>query len=104
MGEALDVSHLQVDAYLDAAEFAIRRAIEFPATKQSSTKRRYYAREQERMWAGKGNSGWARFSLALEGLDINHEYSFSQRGFDQVKLSPTLGITVDDTKAERNGP
>ena len=104
VGEALDVSHVQVDAYLDAAQFALRRAIEFPATRQTSTKRRYYAREQGRMWAGKGNPGWARFSLALEGLDINDKYSFSQRGFDPVKLSPTLGITVDDTKAERNGP
>ena len=62
VGEALDVSHVQVDAYLDAAQFALRRAIEFPASRQTSTKRRYYAREQGRMWAGKGNPGWARFS------------------------------------------
>ena len=104
VGDALDVSHVQVDAYLDAAEFALRRAIEFPATKPGSTKRRYYAREQGRMWAGTGNSGWARFSLALEGLNINEKYSFSKRGFDPVKQSQPVGITVDDTKAERTGP
>ena len=91
VGDALDVSHVQVDAYLDAAEFALRRAIEFPATKPGSTTRRYYAREQGRMWAGTGNGGWARFSLALEGLNINEEYSFNKRGFDPVKQSPIRG-------------
>ena len=104
VGDALDVSHVQVDAYLDAAEFALRRAIEFPATKPGSTKRRYFAREQGRMWAGTGNSGWARFSLALEGLNINEKYSFSKRGFDPVKQSQPVGTTVDDTEAERTGP
>jgi len=104
VGDALDVSHVQVDAYLDAAEFALRRAIEFPATKPGSTKRRYYAREQGRMWAGTGNGGWARFSLALEGLDINEKYSFSKRGFDPRKQAQSIGITVDDTGAERTGP
>lgn len=107
VGEALDVSHVQVDAYLDAAEFALRRAIEFPATKPGSMKRRYYAREQGRMWAGGGNGGWARFSLALEGLEINDKYSFSKKGFEPVRqpeATETAGIIVDDIKAERTGP
>ena len=104
VGEALDVSHVQVDAYLDAAEFALRRAIEFPARKPGSKTRRFYAREQGRMWAGKGNPGWARFSLALEGLNINEEYSFNKKGFEPVKQSGAAGITVDDNKAERTGP
>ena len=30
VGTALDVSHVQVDAYLDVAEFALRRALDFP--------------------------------------------------------------------------
>jgi hypothetical protein len=104
VGDALDVSHVQVDAYLDAAEFALRRALEFPAEKPQPTTNRYYAREQGRMWAGTGNSGWARFSLALEGLDINEKYSFSKRGFDPVTQSQPVGVTVDDTRAERTGP
>lgn len=106
VGDALDVSHVQVDAYLDAAEFALRRALEFPATKPGSTTRRYYAREQGRMWAGTGNSGWARFSLALDGLDINEKNSFSKRGFapvKQAKSTEVAGTTVDDTEAERTG-
>ncbi len=30
VGTALDVSHVQIDAYLDVAEFALRRALDFP--------------------------------------------------------------------------
>lgn len=104
VGEALDVSHVQVDAYLDAAQFALRRAIEFSATKPTSTKRRYYAREQGRMWAGKGNPGWARFSLALDGWEINEKYSFTKRGFDPIERSEKMVVTVDDIEAEHNGP
>ena len=104
LGSALDVSHVQIDAYLDVAELALRRAVAFPAEKPRSTTRRYYAREQGRMWAGTGNAGWARFSLALEGLDINETYSFSKRGFDPAKKAESVGITVDDTAAERTGP
>ena len=107
VGTALDISHVQVDAYLDAAEFALRRALEFPAEKPRSTTKRYYAREEGRMWNGGGNGGWARFSLALEGLDINEEYSFNKRGFDKPrkagKVQP-VGTVVDDSVAERTGP
>ena len=107
VGSALDVSHVQVDAYLDVAELALRRALEFPAEKPRSRTRRYYAREQSRMWAGKGNLGWTRCSLALDGLDINDEYSFDKRGLAPVKKkveSVGDGITVDDTAAKRSGP
>ena len=107
VGDALDVSHVQVDAYLDVAEFALRRALEFPAEKPQPTANRYYAREEGRMWAGGGNGGWARFSLALEGLDINEEYSFNKRGFDparKVGKVQSVGTTVDDTEAQRTGP
>ena len=89
VGSALDVSHVQVDAYLDVAEFALRRALEFNAEKPEPTTNRYYAREQGRMWAGNGNPRWARFSLALEGLDVNDEYSFSKRGFDPNQEAQT---------------
>lgn len=107
VGTALDVSHVQVDAYLDVAEFALRRALEFPAEKPQPTTNRYYAREEGRMWNGGGNGGWARFSLALEGLDINEEYSFNKRGFDparKVGKVQSVGTTVDNTEAERTGP
>ena len=53
VGTALDVFHVQVNAYLDAAEFALRRAIEFPVGKPQSQSNRYYARDEPGMWAGR---------------------------------------------------
>ena len=85
VGTALDVSHVQVDAYLDVAEFALRRALDFPQTQPQSTSQRLYAREQGRMWAGGGNGAWTRFSLALDGLEINDKASFVKRGLDREK-------------------
>ena len=85
VGSALDVSHVQVDAYLDAAEFALRRAIDFPAEKPASTIRRYHAREQEVMWRGTGNAGWGRQALYLDGFQINEEDSFTKNRFTRAK-------------------
>ena len=104
VGTALDVSHVQVDAYLDVAEFALRRALDFPEIKPKQTTRRFYAREQGRMWAGGGNGAWTRFSLALDGLKINEKASFVKRGLYLGKKVPSIGIVVDDTEAEHVGP
>ena len=54
VGTALDVSHVQIDAYLNVAEFALRRALEFPAKKPQPKSNRYYAREEGRMWGRRG--------------------------------------------------
>ncbi|MEO2013460.1 MAG: DUF1592 domain-containing protein [Fuerstiella sp.] len=78
---ALDVSHVQVNAYLDAAEFALRRALEFPAEKPKSATVRYHAREQGTMWSGSGNAGWGRQALSLDGLTVNDEDSFTRKRF-----------------------
>jgi len=84
VGTALDVSHVQVEAYLNVAEFALRRALGFPAEKPKSTTKRFYAREQGALWSGKGNPAWGRWSLALDGLDINDSSSFKERGFGEI--------------------
>jgi len=104
VGEALDVSHVQIDAYLDVAEFALRRALDFPEKKPQSKSKRLYAREQGSMWAGGGNGAWTRFSLALDGLEINDKASFVKRGLDRETKKPLIGTIVDDTEAERLGP
>lgn len=103
VGTALDVSHVQIDAYLNVAEFALRRALKFPAEKPEAKTNRFYAREQGRMWAGGGNGGWARFSLALDGLEINDHNSFNKRGFAPAQETRSVGITIDDTEAELTG-
>ena len=104
VGTALDVSHVQVDAYLDVAEFALRRALGFPEKKPGSTSQRFYAREQGRMWAGSGNGAWTRFSLALDGLQVNYRNSFVKRGLDRENQNQPIGIIVDDNDAKHTGP
>ena len=100
VGTALDVSHVQVDAYLDVAEFALRRALDFPEKKPSPTTKRVYAREQSRMRTPRGNLAWARYSLALDGLEINDKNSFRELGLDREIKS----VVVDDTETEHMGP
>lgn len=46
VGEALDVSHVQMSRYLQAAEQALRSVLDAIATEQPTTIKRYYAREQ----------------------------------------------------------
>src|SRR5882724_3426026 len=46
VGEALDVSHVQMARYLAAAEFALREAIAPQATRPELTTNRYYAWDQ----------------------------------------------------------
>ena len=52
------------------------------------------------MWAPGGNPAWTRFSLALDGLEINDKYSFRKLGLDREFKS----VVVDDTDAEHVGP
>ncbi len=78
LGEALDVSDVQVNAYLDAAEMALRLALEFPAARPEARVSRHYARAQKGMVALNGNSLWNRWWLALDGLEVNEEHSWEK--------------------------
>lgn len=51
VGDALDVSHVQMSRYLAAADYALREAMAKQSTRPETTTRRYYAREQ-RSFAG----------------------------------------------------
>src|SRR5579871_2826303 len=51
VGDALDVSHVQMSRYLAAADYALREAMAKQATRPETTTKRYYAREQ-RSFAG----------------------------------------------------
>jgi hypothetical protein len=46
VGDALDVSHVQISRYLSAANYALQEAMARPATRPETTTRRYYARDQ----------------------------------------------------------
>ncbi len=51
VGDALDVSHVQMSRYLAAADYALREAMTKQAARPETTTKRYYAREQ-RSFAG----------------------------------------------------
>lgn len=46
VGEALDISHVQMSRYLTAADYALHEAMAPRATRPETTIKRYYAREQ----------------------------------------------------------
>ena len=60
VGEALDISYVQMNSYLDAVEAALRLALVFPAERPKPEVSRYYAREQRGMVAFNGNCLWNR--------------------------------------------
>jgi len=96
VGEALDVSHVQMEAYLDAAEFALRSALDFPAEKPDAVTKRYYAREQQRLSAYAPTFLWDRYWLALD--DLHQQRSFvepegGENGRRRRSRAPGNGIS-----------
>src|ERR1051325_10159032 len=70
IGDALDVSHVQMQRYLTAGEFAIRAAIAHQVDRPEITTNRYYTME-EREFFGKINLGPpVRSGFPLVGLEM----------------------------------
>src|SRR5213075_2575279 len=46
VGDALDISHVQMARYLAAADSALRQVVATQVTKPETTTKRYYARDQ----------------------------------------------------------
>ena len=71
VGQALDVSHVQMARYLSAAEFALREAIAPQADRPASTTNRYYAWDQgEFFGAIKLEGPENRRTFPLIGLEL----------------------------------
>ena len=95
VGEALEISFVQMNAYLDAAEASLRLAIAIPDERPKPKVSRYYAREQKGMFALNDNSLWNRWWLALDDLEINEKHSWEK------KLSARSVGEADPEKRER---
>ena len=95
VGEALEISYVQMNAYLDAAEVSLRLALAFPGESPKPEVSRYYARAQKGMFALNDNSLWNRWWLALDDLEINEEHSWDK------KLSARTVGEADPKKRER---
>jgi hypothetical protein len=66
VGDALDVSHVQMSRYLAAAGYALREVLATPAVRPETTTRRYYAREQ-RSFGPRGDQAPERATFYLMG-------------------------------------
>lgn len=63
VGDALDVSHVQIARYLSAAEYALNEVLVRSSPEIKSTVKRYYAREQRGLWA---RSRFSEFNRSVE--------------------------------------
>ena len=74
VGEALDVSHVQMARYLSAAEFALRQALAPQATRPELTTNRYYTWDQgEFFGAIKLEGPENRRTFPLVGLELQRD-------------------------------
>lgn len=71
VGQALDVSHVQMARYLTAADFALRQALAPQATRPQLTTNRYYTWEQEEFFGAiKLEGPENRRTFPLVGLEL----------------------------------
>lgn len=96
VGDALDVSHVQMSRYLSAANYAMREAMAKQALRPETTTRRYYAREQ-RSFAGLAHRE------SYEGEQERLVFPMLDNEADVPALTRTGPMTVaaDDPKRER---
>jgi hypothetical protein len=97
VGDALDVSHVQMSRYLAAADYALREAMAPQPTQPETTTRRFYAREQ-RSFAGLAHPE------TYEGEQVRLVFPILDNAADIPALTRTGPITVganDPEKRER---
>lgn len=90
VGEALDVSHVQMSRYLAAAEYALREAMSAQPERPETTTKRYYARDQ-RSFAGLVKAGGA-----YQGATARGTFPIVGDAADLPVLNGTGPMTVGD--------
>ncbi|MEO6752122.1 MAG: DUF1592 domain-containing protein, partial [Opitutus sp.] len=89
IGEALDVSHLQMSRYMDVAEFALREVMAKQIAPPVTTTTRYYAREQKSFLSNtrKFTNEQERMVIPVLGYQSQYEL-YGQNGNAPMKLEP----------------
>ena len=90
VGEALDVSHVQMNQYLAAADYALREVLPRSETKPARETKRYYAREQ-RSFTG---------SIAYPKPDERSTFAVLGDGPDVPAAKHTAPMTVGEANPE----
>src|SRR5881296_915278 len=93
IGEALDVSHVQMARYLGAADYALRQAMAQYAERPKTAVRRYYARDQ------RSYTGPMKFSVFNTAPERATFPVLGFKGQPEVRAG-TAPITVGSTNAE----
>lgn len=96
IGEALDVSHLQMAKYLEVAEFALRDVMAKQIAPPATTTTRYYAREQKSFLANtrKFTNEQERMVIPVLGYESQYEL-YGRHGNAPMKLEPPDPATRD---------
>ena len=94
IGDALDVSYVQVSRYLAAAEYALREAMAQQATRPQTVTKRFYAREQRSF------VGPAKFT-EFNGSAERATFPILGNAADVPALMETAPMTVGDTDPAR---
>src|SRR5215831_7680659 len=94
-GQALDVSHVQVARYMEAAEQAIRQVL--AASRQPEMHRRYYARDQKRFL---GRMRYSSFNTHPERAMIPVLGFDAQPDVLAEKVPITVGVSDPKTREQ----
>ncbi|MCM8538860.1 MAG: DUF1592 domain-containing protein, partial [Lentisphaeraceae bacterium] len=94
-GSALQVSHVQMSAYLNAANFALRQVIAKQIDKPQETTQKYYTREQKAFHFFENSS---RGSFPVLGHQGTPEFIDKNGGYNRPKDLP---LTVGDKDPEK---
>jgi len=86
VGQALDVSHVQMARYLKAADFALRQAMVPVAERPETTVTRYHAWDQRGLFAGAGPT--IRKTFPLLGLEMKEPPRRRRRGSEPAQPQP----------------
>ena len=84
VGDALDVSHVQMSRYLTVADYALHEAMAPQATRPETTIKRFYAREQR------------SFINSLKGGGVRGTFLLAGDSADVPALKGTAPMTVGD--------
>jgi len=94
IGDALDVSHVQMARYLSAAEFALRQAMASQVARPETQTKRYYTWEEREFWGKIKLEGPPnRRTFPLIGLDLQTNIMAEQR--------PRMQKTTDAERKEK---
>ncbi|MEO6245193.1 MAG: DUF1592 domain-containing protein [Opitutaceae bacterium] len=79
IGDALEMTHVQVARYLDAADYALRQVIAHQAERPATTVTRYYARDQKTFQSNIAKYRNEQERMVIPVLDVKAQYEIYEK-------------------------